>query len=44
MPTNIYGGYNNIETTYLVLVEYNKKKKIIGIPMEIALKSEKMRI
>ena len=41
MPTNIYGGYNNIETTYLVLVEYNKKKKIIGIPMEIALKSEK---
>lgn len=41
MPTNLYGGYLNIETSYLVLVEYNKKRKIIGIPMEIALKSKK---
>lgn len=41
MPTAIYGGYLNIETSYLVLVEYNNKKKIIGIPLEIALKSKK---
>ncbi len=41
MPTNLYGGYSNVETSYLVLVRYGKKKKLIGIPLEIALKSKK---
>lgn len=41
MSTDLYGGYSNIETSYLVLVEYGKKRKIVGIPLEIALKSKK---
>jgi len=40
MPTKLYGGYLNVETAYLVLVKYKKKKKLIAIPLEIALKSE----
>lgn len=41
MPTNLYGGYLNVETSYLTLVQYGKKKKVIGIPLEVALKSKK---
>ncbi len=41
MSTNKYGGYLNIENAYLILVEYNNKKKIIGIPIEVAIKSKK---
>ena len=40
MPTGLYGGYTNIETTYLSLVKYKEKIKLIGIPYEIALKSK----
>lgn len=40
MPTNMYGGYLNVETSYLALIEYGKKKKLIGIPQEIAIKSK----
>lgn len=36
MPTEIYGGYSNVETSYLTLVKYGKKIKLIGIPMNIA--------
>jgi len=41
MPTSLYGGYSNVETSYLVLVRYGKKKKLMGIPLEIELKSKK---
>lgn len=41
MPTELYGGYSNVETSYLILIEYNQKRKLIGIPIEIALKSKK---
>lgn len=41
MPTSIYGGYSSIKTAYLVLIEYNKKRKLIGIPLEIDIKSKK---
>lgn len=41
MPTDIYGGYLNVETAYLVLVEYNKKRKLIGIPLEVEIKSKR---
>lgn len=40
MPTGLYGGYTNVETTYLSLVKYKEKIKLIGIPYEIALKSK----
>ena len=40
MPTDLYGGYSNVETSYLVLVEYDNKKKMLGIPLEIAVKSK----
>lgn len=36
MSTELYGGYLNIETSYLTLISSNNKLKIIGIPMNIA--------
>ena len=46
MPTEKYGGYKNIETSYLVLVQNNKKKKIIGIPIKNAniIKENKIKL
>ena len=44
MPVDLYGGYSNMETSYLCLVKYNNKNKLIGIPMTIAVKSEKDKI
>ena len=41
MPTHLYGGYSNMQTAYLVLVKYGKKVKLIGIPVDIRLKSRK---
>lgn len=41
MPVNLYGGYSNVETSYLTLVLYDKKIKLIGIPLEIVNKSKK---
>ncbi len=40
MPVEIYGGYSSTEISYLCLVKYGKKTKIIGIPIEIALLSK----
>lgn len=41
MPVDLYGGYSNVETAYLTLVKYDKKIKLIGIPLEIVNKSKK---
>lgn len=41
MPIKLYGGYLNVETSYMTLVLYGNKKKLIGIPLEIAIKSRK---
>ena len=40
MPTDLYGGYSNVETSYLCLVKANNKLKLIGIPLQISV-SEK---
>ena len=40
MPTNIYGGYSNIETSYMCLIKYNNKTKLIGIPKQIIAKKD----
>ena len=39
MPVDIYGGYSNVENAYLCLVKYKNTEKIIGIPTQIAKKS-----
>ena len=41
MPVETYGGYLNIETSFLTLVKYNNKTKIVGIPMNMANKCQK---
>lgn len=45
MPTNLYGGYDNVNNAYLALVEYKEKEKVkrklIGIPIAISLASKK---
>lgn len=41
MPTEMYGGYSNVETSYLVLVKYKNKVKLIGIPVQIANSSKR---
>lgn len=40
MPTELYGGYSNMETSYLILVKYGSKIKLIGIPMGIAINKD----
>ena len=40
MPTNIYGGYSNVETAYMCLINYNNKTKLIGIPKQIIAKKD----
>lgn len=40
MPANIYGGYLNVETSYMSLIKYNNKIKLIGIPMLISEQSK----
>lgn len=41
MPVDLYGGYLNYETSFLVMVKFNNKTKIIGIPMNIAYEFNK---
>ena len=41
MPVEIYGGYLNIENSYLTLVKYKKNQKLVGIPIEIEKRSQK---
>lgn len=44
MPTEIYGGYNNVDCAYLTFVAYKNKKKLIGIPIEIATKEKNDKV
>ena len=41
MPADIYGGFSSVNPSCLVLVKYNDKTKLIGIPIHIALEDEK---
>ena len=41
---DLYGGYSNMETAYLCLVQYKGKKKLIGIPMSVAVISKKDKL
>lgn len=45
MPTNLYGGYDNVNTAYLILIEYidkgKVKRKLIGIPITVSLNARK---
>lgn len=34
MPVEKYGGYNDIENGYLILVEYDNTRRLIGIPIK----------
>ena len=38
MPVEMYGGYTSVINSYLCLVKYKDKKKLIGIPTQIAIK------
>lgn len=35
LPTELYGGYSNMNTSYSILVEYKKKKRMLGIPVDV---------
>lgn len=39
LSPSMYGGYNNAETSYLMLIEYKNKKQLIGIPTLIVVKN-----
>ena len=38
MPVDLYGGYSNMETSHLCLIRYKDKNKLVGIPIDIAVK------
>ena len=44
MSVDLYGGYSNMETAYLCLVQYKGKKKLIGIPMSVVVISKKDKL
>lgn len=45
MPVNLYGGYSNTNTKKLMLIEYNNnQKKVIGLPMVLAVRNNKKEI
>lgn len=45
MPVNLYGGYSNMNTKYLILVNYNEsKKKLLGIPISLIARNNKEEI
>ena len=45
MPVNLYGGYSNTNTKKLMFIEYNNnQKKVIGLPMVLAVRNNKKEI
>ncbi|MDY3801675.1 MAG: type II CRISPR RNA-guided endonuclease Cas9 [Bacilli bacterium] len=40
LPTEMYGSYTSLKCSYMCLVEYKNKKKLIGIPYLIDTKSK----
>lgn len=36
----LYGGYSSVNCSYLALIQYKNKKKLIGIPIQVALKNK----
>ncbi len=43
MPTELYGGYTNVETSFMSLIKYKEKYKIIGVPSFIDDKNQYIR-
>lgn len=41
MDPDLYGGYTSVECSYITLVEYKDKRKMIGIPVSVAIESKK---
>jgi len=41
LKTELYGSYTSLNTSYLTLVKYKNKQKIVGIPIFIDLQSQK---
>ena len=42
LPINLYGGYDQLKYSYMMLIKYNNKTKLIGIPVKLSiLKSNK---
>lgn len=40
LPTELYGSYTSLKCSYMCLVEYKNKKKLIGIPYLIDVQSK----
>ena len=44
MPVKLYGGYSNVNTSYLCLVKFKNKVKMVGIPIQIDIKMKQNKI
>lgn len=41
LPVELYGGYDQLKYSYMVLVKYNEKMKLLGIPVQLCVKNDK---
>lgn len=41
LPVELYGGYDQLKYSYMALIKYNKKTKLIGIPIQLCVKKDK---
>ena len=43
LPTDVYGGYSSVNVSHFMLVEYEGKRKIIGIPIFLTINKDELR-
>lgn len=41
LPIEIYGGYSNMNYSYMILIKTNEKLKLLGIPIQLCMSKEK---
>lgn len=41
LPVELYGGYDQLKYSYMALIKYNKKMKLLGIPIQLCVKKDK---
>ncbi len=43
LPTDVYGGYSSVNVSHFMLVEYEEKRKIIGIPIFLTTNKDELK-
>ena len=41
LPVELYGGYDQLKYSYMILIKYDEKMKLVGIPIHLCAKKDK---